>query len=105
MSRKRAKNSETPCTTGPAESTTLQTLTLQDLQHIEIFSKHRGIYDFYRRTGEVVNFHAHFQSELLAAYLHLFDPYYHYDQSCPICVAEFLTRSYLQYDKRYTRDI
>jgi len=44
--------------------------------------------------GEIVNFHHHIQNEILIAYKELVDPNYHYQNTCPICVLEFLVKVY-----------
>jgi hypothetical protein len=49
------------------------------------------------RTGEVVNFWHHVQEEILNAYKVEF-PHYHYQRTCPVCVAEFLVRVYTWYE-------
>ena len=67
--------------------------------HLATFAKHKHIADFFNKTGELVNFHHHIQQELLVAYRALVDPYYTYSNTCPVCVAEFITRIYRWYDK------
>jgi len=49
--------------------------------------------------GEIVNFNHDIQSEILIAYKELVDPHYHYQNTCPVCVAEFLVRVYNWYKK------
>lgn len=66
--------------------------------HLEAFEKYKGIHDFFQKSGEIVNFHRHYQEELLLAYRKAEDPYYNYSMSCPACVAEFLTKIYRWYD-------
>ena len=41
----------------------------------EIFDKHRHFYDFYNKTGEIVNFNHDIQKELLDEYSRLKDAY------------------------------
>lgn len=53
----------------------------------------------------MVNFHHHIQNEVLAAFHALYDPYYHYNRSCPVCVAEFLTRVYQIHDSNSNRHV
>jgi hypothetical protein len=100
MSRKRVNNSVTPSTSGQAENIILPPLTLAEANHLETFARYRHIYEFYKKTGEIVSFHAHIQNELLEAYRALYDKFYHYDRSCPICVAEFLSRIYAIHNKQ-----
>jgi hypothetical protein len=63
-------------------------------KHTLIFAKHRHFYDFYIKTGELVNFSHEVQSELLAAYRATKDAYYTYNNSCKVCVIEFLLNIY-----------
>ena len=63
-----------------------------------IFDKHRHFYDFYHKTGEIVNFHHDIQSELLNEYRRLKDEYYHYNTNCKVCVIDFLNLIYRWYD-------
>jgi hypothetical protein len=49
--------------------------------------------------GEIVNFNHDVQSEILEAYKELVDPYYHYQRTCPVCVAEFLVRVYTWFNQ------
>ena len=86
-------------TNGQSQSTTLSTSTKVEKQHLTILSKHKHYYDFYMRTGEVVNFWHHVQEEILNAYKVEF-PHYHYQRTCPVCVAEFLVRVYTWYEKQ-----
>ena len=64
----------------------------------EIFDKHRHYYDFYHRTGEIVNFHHDVQIELLNEYRRVKDAYYHYNNNCNVCVIDFLNLIYRWYD-------
>lgn len=70
------------------------------MQHLKVFAEHQHIHDFFMRTGELVNFHHHIQSELLEAYKANVDPYYSYNNSCPACVAEFITKIYRWYKQQ-----
>ena len=63
-----------------------------------VFDKHRHFYDFYHKTGEIVNFHHDIQSELLNEYRRLKDEYYHYNTNCKVCVIDFLNLIYRWYD-------
>lgn len=49
--------------------------------------------------GEIVNFSHEVQSEILTAYRELAEPHYHYQNTCPVCVAEFLVKVYNWYNK------
>ena len=64
----------------------------------EILDKHRHFYDFFHKTGELVNFHHDIQSELLNEYRKLKDEYYHYNTNCKVCVTDFLNTIYRWYD-------
>ena len=64
----------------------------------EIFDKHRHFYDFYHKTGEIVNFNHDIQKELLDEYRRVKDAYYHYNTNCTICVIDFLNLIYRWYD-------
>jgi hypothetical protein len=86
---------------GRKQNITLPKLTNVDLPHLAVFAKHKHFYDFFDKTGELVNFHAEIQNELLTAYHNLFDPYYHYQRTCAACVAGFLTLAYRQYLGKY----
>ena len=85
---------------GQNQSTISQTLTTEEERHLQTFADHKHIHEFFQRTGEMVNFHLHIQIELLAAYRGLFDPYYDYLKTCPVCVAEFLTMAYRRYNEK-----
>ena len=63
-----------------------------------VLDKHRHFYDFYHKTGEIVNFHHDIQSELLNEYRRLKDEYYHYNTNCKVCVIDFLNLVYRWYD-------
>ena len=63
-----------------------------------IFDKHRHFYDFYHKTGEIVNFNHDIQKELLDEYRRVKDAYYHYNTNCTICVIDFLNLIYRWYD-------
>ena len=96
---KRGKNTGNASTNGQLQTTALQMLTESEQRHLETFARHRHIYDLFDRSGELVNFHHHIQAELLEAYRELVDPYYRYSNTCPVCVAEFITTIYRWYDK------
>lgn len=84
-------------TNGQLKTTPLKTLTSEEEKHLKTFAEYRHIYEFFQKTGEMVNFYHTIQHELLQAYRGLFDPYYNYSNTCPACVAEFLTLIYRQY--------
>jgi hypothetical protein len=50
------------------------------------------------QTGEIVNFHHHIQNEILEAFK-LEHPHYHYQRTCPVCVANFLVTVYNWYNQ------
>lgn len=54
------------------------------------------------KCGEIVNFHHHIQAEILEAY-RSYDPYYRYENNCPVCVAEFLVIAYRWYESEMTK--
>jgi hypothetical protein len=60
---------------------------------VDALMKHKKIYDLYAKCGEIVNFYPEVQDEVLKA-VQVFDPHYHYNSRCPICVAEFLHHAY-----------
>ena len=63
-------------------------------KHTATFARHKHYYDFYTKTGELVNFNHDVQNELLIAYRETKDKYYRYNNSCPVCVIEFLNNIY-----------
>ncbi len=65
--------------------------------YLEVLSKHKHFYDFFIQNGELVNFSHDIQKEILTSY-HEVDPYYHYNNCCPICVIEFLKTVYRHYE-------
>ena len=67
---------------------------------MQTFARHKHIYDFYSKTGEMVNFHHDIQQELLVAYRAKVDPYYTFSNTCPVCVCDFLNQIYRWYDNR-----
>ena len=82
------------------KNTTSSKLTLSEDQYLQVFARHKHIWDFFNNTGEMVNFHLHIQQELLEAYQKLHDPYYHYNRTCPVCIAEFIHRIYNWYTEK-----
>jgi hypothetical protein len=64
-----------------------------------VFARHKHFYDFYMQTQMVVNFHYDIQQELLEAYRKV-DPYYHFNNSCPVCVVDFLKTVYNYYNAK-----
>lgn len=67
---------------------------------MEVFEKHRHIWNLYQVSRELVNFHHHIQAELLIAYRALVDPFYFYNNACGECVQEFITRCYTWYEAK-----
>lgn len=70
--------------------------------HLKTLSNHKHIYDLYMKCGEIVNFHHHIQAEILEAY-RSHDPHYHYQNTCPVCVAEFLVTAYKWYNNEINK--
>lgn len=70
------------------------------MSYLQPFADHRHIYDLYAKCGEIVNFHHGIQNELLRIYREYNDANYHYNQRCPVCVAEFLHTVYNWYLKQ-----
>lgn len=70
---------------------------LKEDQHLQTLSKHKGIYDLYVKTGEIVNFHSHVRKEVVDAYK-VHDPHYHYNDACSVCIAEMLVTIYRWYN-------
>lgn len=75
----------------------------EEPNYLKVFAKHKHIYDFYYKSGEMVNFHHDIQDELLAAYREAKDPYYDYNRRCPACVCEFLTTIYRWYEQQISK--
>jgi len=94
--KKSAKKSEKPSTDGQSVTTTYSTLTSQEQNALEVFAKHEHIWVLYEATGEIVNFHPHIRQELVDAYK-VFQPHYHYNQGCSVCIAEMLRDIYRFY--------
>lgn len=67
-------------------------------KYIDILERHKHFYDFYMKTGEIVNFNIDVQNELLYVYRAYKDPYYHLNRSCPVCISEFLKSVYSLYE-------
>ena len=74
--------------------------TSEEPSYIKVFAKHKHIYDLYYNSSEIVNFNHDIQNELLEAYKQAHDPYYNYNRTCPVCVAEFLTKIYRWYEQQ-----
>ena len=85
---------------GRKKSIQSKQLTSAEELHLHIFAAHRHFYDFFTKTGELVNFSHEIQNDLLNAYKELHDPYYHYVRTCPVCVVDFLNTIYRWYDNR-----
>ena len=84
---------------GQIESIISLKLTNIEENCLKVLSEHKHIYDLYERTGELVNFHAHIQNEILEAYQGI-DPHYSYNRGCPVCVAEFIVKVYRWYNSK-----
>ena len=69
-------------------------------KHFQTFAAHRHFWEFFQRTGELVNFHHPIQQELLDAYRAEVDAYYHYNNNCAVCVVEFLNKVYRFYNEK-----
>lgn len=66
---------------------------LNEGKHLQTLLKHKHIYDLYEKTDEIVGFSHEIQNEVLEAYK-VHDPHYHYQRTCPVCVAQFLHTVY-----------
>lgn len=86
-------------TNGQQQTTTYLKSTKEENKHLTTLSKHKHFYEFYMGCGEIVNFSHEIQNEILTAYRELADPNYHYQNTCPVCVAEFLVRVYNWYNQ------
>jgi hypothetical protein len=84
-------------TNGQKANTTSATLTQEEELHLTTLSKHKHIFDFYMKTQEIVNFHPHIRLEVVNAYK-FWNPHYHYDDKCPVCIAEMLHTIYSFYN-------
>jgi DNA-binding IclR family transcriptional regulator len=73
-------------------------MKLED-QHLQILLKHKHIYDLFEQTGEIINFTSEAQNEIVNVYK-IENPHYHYNRSCPACVAEMLKTIYTYYAKQ-----
>ena len=86
-------------TSGQQQTTTSLKSITEENKHLTTLSNHKHFYDFYMSCCEIVNFSHEVQSEILTAYRELADPHYHYQSTCPVCVAEFLVRVYNWYNQ------
>lgn len=84
---------------GQTESTIFSKLTSEEENCLKVLLEHKHIYDLYEKTGELVNFHAHIQNEILDAYQGI-EPHYSYNRGCPVCVAEFMDKVYKWYKSK-----
>jgi hypothetical protein len=66
---------------------------------LQILLAHKGIYDLYKVSQEIVGFHPHIQDAVLESY-RVEHPHYSYNRNCPVCVAEFLTIAYRYYESK-----
>lgn len=68
-------------------------------EYLQTLSKHKHIYDFFIKTGELVNYFPHIRNEVDNAYRNLVDPYHKYNVNCGACVAENLVKVYKWHEK------
>ena len=81
---------------GQKRNTTTKRLEPSAAKHLAILLKHRHHYDLFIRSGEIVNFSADVQDELLQV-IRLKIPTYEYNRRCDACVCEFLVLTYKQF--------
>lgn len=86
-------------TSGQKKSTTSTPPINNEEKHLQTLLKHKHIFDLYEKTGEVVSFSHEVQNEVLEAY-RVYDPHYHYQRTCPVCVAQFLNTVYTWLNKQ-----
>jgi len=67
--------------------------------HLKVLSEHKHIYDFYIKTGEVVNLHPHIKADIVNAYKVEF-PHYHYNMACAACTIEMLVQVYRWFENK-----
>ncbi len=76
--------------------------TSSESKHLQVLLKHKHIYDFYIKHGEMLGFTPLVQQEVLAAYRELTQqPSYRYNAGCSACVAEFLVSVYKWFENTY----
>lgn len=81
---------------GQKKNTTIKKLVPSVEKHLEILLRHKHHYDLFMRSGEIVNFNADIQDELLSV-IKLKIPHYDYNRRCDACVCEFLVLTYKQF--------
>lgn len=86
-------------TSGQKQSITTSTLTQEENNSLKVFETHKHIYDFFQKTGEIVNLHPHIKQELLDA-MRIFQPYYFVNLNCPACLVDFLNDIYRIYQEK-----
>ena len=99
MTKKKGSKQEKIFSDGLAEITTSLQLTTPEQTALDVLAKHKHIYDFYMNTGELVNFHLDIREEIVNAYKY-WEPHYHYNKTCTICVAEMIRTIYNFYNKK-----
>ena len=75
-------------------------LTESEKPHLKVLSIHKPIYDYFIKSGEIVNLHPHIKNEIVDAYK-VEHPHYHYNTNCGVCVAEMLTLVYKWYESTH----
>jgi hypothetical protein len=78
---------------GELKTTISEPSTTPDEPHLQILLAHKGIWDLFKVSQEIVGFHPHIQDAVLEAY-RVEHPHYSYNRNCPACVAEFLSLAY-----------
>ena len=73
-------------------------MTLED-QHLQTLSTHKHIYDLFEQTGELINFTAEIQNEIVNVYK-IENPHYHYNRSCRACVCDMIKTIYNWYNTK-----
>lgn len=71
--------------------------TSEEEKHLQTLLEHKHIYDFFIRSGELINFAPHIRNEVVNAYRY-FNPYYQYRESCGACIAEMIVTIYRWYE-------
>ena len=81
------------------KTTTSLKSTSSEKPHLKTLLKHKGIYDLYVKTGEIINLHPHVKDEIVEAYKVEF-PFYTYQKNCAACMAEMLVTVYRWYESQ-----
>lgn len=84
---------------GQKQNTITLILTQEESNSLKVFETHKHIYDFFQKTGEIVNLHPHIKQELLDA-IRVFQPYYFVNLNCPACIVDFLNDVYRIYQEK-----